>query len=146
MTPLRRREHRVKVNDLTETIIGAGMEVHRILGPGRPESAHEACPCRELESRGNLFRRQVPLPVSDKSVAVERVGRLDPMVEEDVIVEVKAVEQVLPIHEAQHLTCLRLADQRVGLLINFHAPLLKQGIRRMVHQLAATSAPSAAQR
>jgi hypothetical protein len=114
----------VKVNDPTEAMIGAGMEVHRILGPGRLESACEACPGRELEPRGNLLRRQVPLPVSDKSVAVERV---------------------LPIHEAQLLTNLRLASQRVGLLINFHAPLLKQGIRRMVHQPAATSAPSAAQ-
>lgn len=145
-SPRSRGGRRVKINELTNLIIGAAMEVHKALGPGLLESAYDACLCRELELRGVRIARQVPLPIRYKDVRLDCGYRLDLLVEDTVIVEVKAVESILPIHEAQLLTYLRLADKRIGLLINFHAPLLKQGLRRMVHQLEDDSAPSAPRR
>ncbi len=120
------------VNQVTETIIGAAIEVHRALGPGLLESAYEECLCRELTLRQMPFERQHPLPVDYKGLRLDCGYRLDLLVADMVVVEIKAIEKLLPIHEAQLLTYLRLGGWKVGLLINFNVPVLKQGIRRRV--------------
>lgn len=117
---------------LTSAIIAAAIEVHRELGPGLFESVYEECFCRELTLRGISFRRQVDLPVIYKGLKLDRAYRLDVIVEEKVIVEVKAVEHILPVHKAQLLTYLRVTGTPVGLLINFNSPTLKDGIVRRV--------------
>ena len=118
--------------ELTRTIIGAAIDVHRALGPGLLESAYEECLCRELSLRGLAFRRQYPLPVDYKGTRLDCGYRLDLLVGEAVVVEVKAVERLLPVHQAQLLSYLKLGRWKVGLLINFNVPVLKQGIKRMV--------------
>ncbi|MDP8247392.1 MAG: GxxExxY protein [Candidatus Tritonobacter lacicola] len=122
----------MRVNQITERIIGATIEVHRALGPGLLESAYEECLCRELTLQGVSFDRQRPLPIEYKGLRLDCGYRLDLLVENEVVVEIKAVENVLPIHEAQLLTYLKLGNWKVGLLINFNVPVLKQGIKRMV--------------
>ncbi len=117
---------------LTEALIGAAIEVHKALGPGLLESVYEACLCRELELRGLQCARQVELPISYKGVKLDGGCRADLLVGSTVVVEIKAVEAVLPVHEAQLLTYLRLSGRRVGLLINFNVPVLKDGIVRRV--------------
>ena len=120
-------------NDLlTEKIIGFAIEVHRHLGPGLLESAYEECLCHELNENGLAFRRQVPLPVIYKGIRLDCGDRLDVVLERDLIVEIKAVERLLPIHEAQILTYLRLSSIRTGLLVNFNSVVLKDGLRRFV--------------
>jgi GxxExxY protein len=120
-------------DERTRRIIGAAIvEVHRHLGPGLLESAYEECLCHELHLRGIPFLRQVPLPVEYKGVKLDCGYRLDLLVDEAVIVELKCVDAILPIHEAQLLTYLRLAGKRVGLIINFNVPVLKKGIVRRV--------------
>ena len=119
--------------DLTEQIVGASIEVHRHLGPGLLESAYEECLCRELYLRNLPFKRQVSLPVVYKEVHLDCGYQLDIIVDEKVIVELKAVEQLLSIHEAQLLTYLKLGGYKIGLLINFNAALLKDGIRRIAN-------------
>lgn len=116
----------------TEVIIGAAIEVHRNLGPGLLESAYEVCLAKELAGRNVPFLRQVELPVVCKGERLDAGFRMDLLVAEAVIVEIKAVEKVLPVHESQLLTYLRLAQKRVGLLINFNVPILKDGIMRRV--------------
>jgi len=116
----------------TEAIIGAAIEVHRTLGPGLLEAVYEECLCHELHLRGLSFQRQLDLPIAYKSVTLQSGLRLDLVVADAVVVEVKAVESLLPIHEAQLMTYLRLSGKRVGLLINFGAPVLKDGIVRRV--------------
>ena len=116
----------------TEAIIGAAIEVHRTLGPGLLEAVYEECLCHELHLRGLSFQRQLDLPIAYKSVTLQSGLRLDLVVADAVVVEVKAVESLLPIHEAQLLTYMRLSRKRVGLLINFGAPVLKDGIVRRV--------------
>jgi GxxExxY protein len=106
--------------------------VHRALGPGLLEPAYQACLCRELELRNLRFRQQVELPVIYKDVKLDCGYRIDLIVEEKVVVELKAVEGILPVHQAQILTYLRLSGLRVGLLINFNVPVLKDGIRRRI--------------
>jgi len=133
----------MSVNDITHEIIAAAMEVHRALGPGLLESAYEECLCRELTLRGLFFERQRSLQVEFKGMRLDCGYRLDLLVEDKVVVEVKAVESLLPIHEAQLLTYLRLGGWKVGLLINFNTALLKQGIRRRVLGLEETESPSA---
>lgn len=118
--------------EITDKIIGAAIEVHRVLGPGLLESAYEECLCHELELRGLAFQRQVQLPVRYKEVLLNCGYRLDLVVAEAVVVELKAVERLEPVHESQLLTYLRLSQLRVGLLINFNVALLKQGIVRRV--------------
>jgi len=118
--------------ELTAEIYGAAIEVHKHLGPGLLESAYEECLCREFSLRGLSFHRQVPLPVTYKGVRLDCGYKLDLVVEEKVILELKAVEEVRPLHEAQLLTYLRLSGRQVGLLINFNVPLLKDGITRLV--------------
>jgi GxxExxY protein len=116
----------------THDIIAAAIEVHRALGPGLLESVYEECLCRELELRGIPFRKQVPIPIIYKGVHAECGYRIDILVREEVVIEVKAVEAIHPVHEAQLLTYMRLADKHVGLLINFCVPVLKDGIVRRV--------------
>src|SRR5580698_3692118 len=119
-------------NTITDRIIGCAIEVHRHLGPGLLESAYEECLCHELHLRGIDFRRQIDLPVEYKGLKLDCGYRLDLIVHEEVVVELKCVERVLPVHEAQLLTYMLLTGKRVGLLINFNVPLLTKGITRRV--------------
>ncbi len=123
---------REDLNSLTYAVIGAAVEVHKHLGPGLLESAYEECLCHELTLRGLRFQRQVQLPVLYKGIRIQPGYRMDLVVEEKLIVEIKAVERLEPVHEAQLLTYLRLSGLNVGLLINFHVPVLKDGIKRFV--------------
>ena len=118
--------------ELTERIIGSAMEVHKALGPGLLESAYETCLGYELEATGVRFKRQLKLPLTYRGHDLECGYRLDLLVEDKVIVELKSVEKIMPIHEAQLLSYLRLSGKQVGLLINFNVPVLKQGIRRKI--------------
>jgi len=117
---------------LTEQVIGRAIAVHRELGPGLLESAYEECLCYELKDSGIDFARQVPLAVSYKSVRLDCGYRIDVVVARKLLLEIKAVDKLLPIHEAQILTYLRLSRIKVGLLINFNTVVLKDGIRRFV--------------
>ncbi len=121
------------INDLTGRIIGAAIEVHKALGPGLLESAYEECLCIELGLRKMPNERQKELPVEYKGVKLDCGYRLDIVVANRVIVELKACESLLPIHEAQLLTYLKLSGIKVGLLINFNVPILKEGIRRLAN-------------
>ena len=116
----------------TKQIIGAAIEVHRNLGPGLLESASEECLCHELHLRNLRFQRQLPLPVRYKEISLDCAYRIDVLVEEQVIIELKAIDLVLPVHEAQLLTYMKLAKKRFGLLLNFNVPILKKGIIRRV--------------
>jgi GxxExxY protein len=118
--------------EVTEAIIGAAIEIHRELGPGLLESAYEECLCHELHLRQLLFRRQLDLPVQYKGLKLDCGYRIDLLVNDSVIVEIKAVPRLLPVHEAQLVTYLRLSGKRVGLLINFNVAALKNGIVRRV--------------
>ncbi len=117
---------------LTERIIGLAIEVHRVLGPGLLESAYEECLCYELREAQLVFQRQVPLPVVYKQVRLECGYRMDVVVAQQLVLELKTVERLLPIHDAQLLTYMRLARLPTGLMINFHAPVVKDGLRRLV--------------
>jgi GxxExxY protein len=117
---------------LSENVIRAAIEVHRALGPGLLESVYEECLAHELDLAKIPFRRQVPLPITYKAVHLDCGYRLDFDVEEKLIVELKAVEKVLPIHKAQLLTYMRLSGRKVGLLLNFNSSTLKDGITRLV--------------
>lgn len=116
----------------TAPIVVAAIEVHRHLGPGLLESTYEECLCHELHLRGLSFRRQVPLPIFYKGLALDCKYQIDLLVEEQVVVELKSVESILPVHQAQLLTYMKLAHKNVGLLINFNVPVLTQGIVRRV--------------
>ena len=122
----------MKVNEITQIVIGSAIEVHRVLGPGLLESAYEECLCTELVLRKVPFERQRQLPVYYKSTQLDCGYRLDLLVSEQVVVEIKAVESLLPIHQAQLLTYLKLGGWKVGLLMNFNVSVLKQGIKRVV--------------
>ena len=122
-----------RINQVTEQIIGAAIQVHRTLGPGLLELAYEACLVYELQQRGLNYEQQKPLPLVYQGVKLDCGYRLDILVERMVIVELKAVEQLHPIHEAQLLSYLKLANCRVGLLLNFNVTLLKNGIKRLVN-------------
>ena len=117
---------------LTEAIIGAAIEVHRALGPGLLESAYEECLCHELGLRGLSFERQYPLPVVYKGVTLACGYRMDIVVEDQVVIELKTVDKLLPVHEAQLLTYLKLSGKRIGLLFNFHCEVLRAGMKRRV--------------
>ncbi len=135
------------LNKITEAIIGASMNVHRALGPGLLESAYEACLVYDLADAGLRVEQQRPLPVIYRGVKLDCGYRLDLLVEGEVIVEIKAIEKLLPIHKAQLMSYLKLADCRVGLLINFNVEMLRNGIQRVVNNFpqenSANSAPSA---
>ena len=122
----------MNINELTQAIIGAAIEVHRAIGPGLLESAYEECLCKELTLQKISFERRRPLPLEYKGVKLECGYRLDLLVEDTVVLEVKAVDAIISIHEAQLLTYMKLGGWKVGLLINFNVPVLKQGIKRLV--------------
>jgi GxxExxY protein len=111
--------------DLSPRVIGLAIDVHRHLGPGLLESAYEECLCFELNQAGIAFRRQVALPIIYKDIRLDCGYRIDVVVENTLIIEIKAVERMLPVHEAQMLTYLRLSQLRVGLLMNFNSVVLK---------------------
>ncbi len=120
------------INRLTESIIGASIEVHKALGPGLLESTYEECLCHELGLNNIQYTRQLKLPVRYKGKELDCGYRLDLLVENRVVVELKTVDRLSAIHDAQLITYLKLAECSVGLLINFHVPTLRQGIRRKV--------------
>ncbi|MGA7382481.1 MAG: GxxExxY protein [Terriglobales bacterium] len=130
--PARRREDADPRDPRTSPIIGAAIEVHRHLGPGLLVSAYEECLCHELRIRELDFKRQIDLPVIYKGLGLDCGYRIDIVVEDEVILELKSVEKLLPVHQAQLLTYMRLAGKKIGLLINFNVPLLMQGIIRRV--------------
>jgi GxxExxY protein len=122
----------MKTNEITHSVIGAAIEVHRQLGPGLLESAYRECLCRELVLRGIPFEREKPLPLEYKGVHLECGYRLDFLVAGRVVVEIKAGDALAPVHDAQLLTYLRLGGWRLGLLINFNVSVLKSGIHRRI--------------
>jgi GxxExxY protein len=130
------------LTSLTERIIGAAIEVHRNTGPGLMESAYEECLCYELSQLGLRFERQVHLPITYKGVRLDCGYKMDLVVEDSVVLELKTVDQLLPIHTAQLLTYLRLSGKRVGLLLNFHAPILTKGIKRLINNWLGVSSAS----
>jgi GxxExxY protein len=132
-----------RLDRLTELIIGAAIEVHRQTGPGLMESVYEECLCFELSQAGLAFQRQVHLPVSYKGVKLDCGFRMDLVVEGAVVLELKTVEQLLPIHSAQLLTYLKLSGMKVGLLLNFNEAVLKKGLKRLVNRFVDASALSA---
>ena len=124
-----------QLNSLSERVIGAAIEVHRHLGPGLLESAYQRCLEAELRICGVPYRSEVPLPVLYKGQPLDCAYRMDLLVDDRIIVELKAVNELLPVHNAQILTYLKLQRLKLGLVINFNVPLLWRGIRRIVHDL-----------
>jgi GxxExxY protein len=121
------------INDLTGEVISAAIEVHKILGPGLLESAYEECLCRELDLRNIPYERQKELPIEYKGIKLNCGYRLDVIVANNLILELKACDTLQSIHEAQLLTYLKLTGIKVGLIFNFNVPILKEGIKRMVN-------------
>ena len=119
-------------NEITHEIIGAAIEVHKVLGPGLLESAYEACLCHEFAIRKISFQKQKPIPLVYKEIKLDCGFRLDLLVEKRIVVELKSVDALAPIHEAIMLTYLRLSGHKLGLLINFNVSILKEGIRRFI--------------
>jgi len=130
-----------ELNNLSESVIGAAIEVHRQLGPGLLESVYEVCLYSELKSLGMQVQRQVPLPITYKGVVLEEGMRLDLLVGRSLIVELKAVEALLPIHSAQVITYLKLSKLPSGLLLNFNVTVLRQGIKRLYASSAYKGVP-----
>jgi GxxExxY protein len=123
----------VELNKVTGTIIGAAIEVHRHLGCGLLESVYAHCMVEELRSRGLQVQQEVPIPVQYKGITLDKEFFIDLLVEKEIVLELKAVETVIPLHKAQLLSLLKLSGKRVGLLINFNVQVLKQGIHRMMN-------------
>ncbi len=123
------------LNEISGAVVDAGMKVHSALGPGLLESAYEACLVHELKKRGLALASQVALPVAYDGVRIDVGYRIDLIVEDSVVVELKAVEALLPIHQAQLLSYLKLSSRKLGLLINFNVLHLKEGIKRVVNNL-----------
>lgn len=123
----------MKLNKITETIIGAAIEVHRKLGPGLLESAYQKCLLYELMNQGLSVEEEVPRPIIYKDIHLNHGYRLDLLVEDRVVVEIKTVETFTDVHLAQVLTYLKLGDYKLGLLINFNVSLLKNGIKRIIN-------------
>lgn len=122
----------MEINEITHWIIGCAIEVHKALGPGLLESAYEECLVYELQKAGLLVLRQKPVPVIYKEIHLEQGYRIDLLVESLVVVELKSVEILNPVHEAQILTYMKFAEKKIGLLINFNVLVLKDGIRRFI--------------
>jgi GxxExxY protein len=119
--------------DLSEKIIGCAIEVHKNLGPGLLESAYEECLCYEFTREGLIFERQKSISIAYKEITICNAYRIDLLVENSIIIEIKSVEAILPVHEAQLLTYLTLSGKKVGLLINFNEKILKNGLKRIVN-------------
>ena len=122
----------IEQDPVSTKVIGLAIEVHKHLGPGLLESTYEECLAFELRQHGIKFERQVPLPVLYKGIQLDCAYRMDLVVERYLIIEIKTVEQLLPIHQAQLLTYLKLSNLRFGLLLNFNVALLRDGIKRMI--------------
>lgn len=120
----------MELNSITEKIIGCAIEVHRHLGPGLLESAYEECLSYELNKNGLRYKKQQPIPVIYKEIKIEYGYRIDLLVENKVVIEIKSVDTLNPVHEAQILTYMKFAQMPIGLLINFNVKLLKDGIKR----------------
>ena len=123
------------INQLTGAVIGAAIEVHEVLGPGLLESAYEECPCRELSPRNIDFKRQKPIPVIYKGISLDCGYRMDIVVEDRLVLELKSCEKIENIHRAQLLTYLKLSSLKLGLILNFNTPVMKEGIVRLVNNL-----------
>lgn len=123
-----------KYNILTAAILDASMAVHKIMGPGLLEAVYQHCLAKELELRGIPFESMVKIPLIYKGYLLSKEYVIDILVANEIILELKAVEEVLPVHEAQLISYLKLADKRLGLLINFNVPLLKDGFYRFVNK------------
>lgn len=136
----RRDAETPREDQITAKIIGAAIEVHRVLGPGLLESAYEECLCYELSLRGLEFKRQVGLPVTYKGIKLACGYKMDLLVEDLIVVELKTVENLLRVHSAQLLSYLRLSGKPVGLLINFNSSTLKSGLKRIVNNFSEASA------
>jgi GxxExxY protein len=121
------------INKLTRDVIGAAVEVHKVLGPGLLESAYEECLCHELRLRNIAYERQKEIPIAYKGIKLDCGYRLDIMVASKLILELKSCNSLEPVHKAQLLTYLKLTGIKIGLLINFNVPLLKQGIKRIIY-------------
>ena len=126
---------RHRLNELSGLVVDAAVDVHRALGPGLLESAYEACLAFELRERELLVRTQVELPIVYKSIQLDVGYRIDIVVDEAIVVELKTMHKLLPVHEAQLLTHLKLGRYRLGLLLNFYVPLMRDGIKRIVNNL-----------
>jgi GxxExxY protein len=133
-------EEKDRLDSITRRIIGAAIELHRRLGPGRLESGYETCLAFELRQMGLKIEQQKALPVVYPDVKLDCGYRLDLVVEDSVLVQIKAIEQRAPIHDAQLLSYLRLSEKRVSLLINFHVRVLKNGLRRIVNEFPDSAA------
>lgn len=121
------------LNDITSEILDSAIEVHREMGPGLLESVYQNCMIVELEERGLDVAPQSPVPLHYKGIQLEKNYLIDLLVEDEIIVELKAVEMVLPVHEAQILSYLKLTNKRIGILINFNVKLLKNGFKRFIN-------------
>jgi len=119
-------------NALSERVIGAAIEVHRLLGPGLLESSYHVCLCRELDLRGIAYRSRLHLPLPYKGVKVGKGYVIDLLIADSLVVELKSVDRLLPIHSSQLMTCMRLTGMSAGLLFNFNVDLLPQGMRRIL--------------
>ena len=128
----------METNEITGGILGAAMKIHSTLGPGLFESAYRACLCHELDQRGFRFKAECVLPIMYDGLAIDVGYRVDLLVEDTVLVELKAVARLIPVHEAQLLSYLKLSGRSVGLLINFHEKHLRRGIKRMVNRASGT--------
>ena len=127
-------EDKDKLDQITRRIIGAAIEVHKTVGPGLLESAYQVCLAFELREQGLKVEEQLPLPVIYKNVKLDCGYRIDLLVENEIVVEIKAIESLAPIHDAQLLSYLRLSRKRVGLLMNFHMRVLRDGLKRIVNE------------
>lgn len=130
-----------RLNQISDRVIGCAIDVHRSLGPGLLESAYEECLSYELIQSGFSFQRQLTLPLIYKEIRLDCGYRIDLLVEELIVLELKTVEMILPVHEAQLITYLKLTGCPIGLIINFNVPLFKDGIRRLVYNFPDSSAP-----
>ena len=128
----RKSDRKEEYDPLTKTVIGCAIDVHKELGPGLLESVYEECLVYELTEKGLLVRRQVVLPIKYKNINLESGYRMDILIPEKLVIELKTVEQLLPVHKAQILTYLRLTGIKTGLIINFFTPILINGIKRIV--------------
>jgi GxxExxY protein len=124
-----------QINQISGQIIDAAIAVHRAMGPGLLESVYHFCLVKELQNRGLLVQTYVSVPLHYKGVPLEKEYEIDMLVENEVVIELKAVEEILPVHEAQLLSYIKLSNKRLGLLINFNVPVLKQGLKRLVNNL-----------
>jgi GxxExxY protein len=131
-TKAQREEISAELNELSRQVVDAAFQVHKALGPGLLESVYEACLCHELKKRNISFQRQVVLPVVYDGVEIEEGLRLDLWIDKELIVELKAVEVLNEVHQAQLMTYMKLTGTRLGLLVNFNVPVIKQGIKRII--------------